>query len=35
MNTSSEALIEERQTTDILLVSAQLQDVTVYTNNKR
>jgi hypothetical protein len=34
MNTNSEALIKERQTTDILLVSAQLQDVTVYTSNK-
>jgi hypothetical protein len=31
MHTSSEALLKERQTTDILLVSAQLQDVTVDT----
>jgi len=35
VTTSSEALIKERQTTDIVLVSAQLQYVTVYTSNKR
>jgi hypothetical protein len=30
VNTSSEALIMDRQTTDVLLISAEFQDVTVY-----